>query len=110
VLWSPARMSDRFPDFEAASHFAIHILAHDQQDLSIRFASSGDDFAGLVFSPGIGDAPLIPGCAVCLECRHAARYDGGDHLIVVGEVLRITEREAKPLLFHRGAYRELAHH
>ena len=29
VLWSPARRSARYPAFEAASHFAIHILAQD---------------------------------------------------------------------------------
>ena len=53
-------------------------------------------------------APVLEGCAARFECRHAARFDGGDHLICVGEVLRFTASEAEPLVYHRGAYRGLA--
>ncbi len=109
VLWSPARESDRFPAFEVAPYFAIHILAREQESLSIRFAASGDDFDGVDFAEGLGRSPILPDCAAVFECRHAAGHDGGDHLIVVGEVLRISEREAAPLLYYRGGYADLAH-
>ena len=104
VLWSPARRSHRFPAFEAASHFAIHVLAAGQRALAERFARSGDDFAGLELGRGLGDAPLLEGCVARFECCHAARYDGGDHLIVMGEVLRLEERHLAPLIYHRGGY------
>jgi flavin reductase (DIM6/NTAB) family NADH-FMN oxidoreductase RutF len=104
VLWSPARTSDRFPFFEAASYFAVHVLAANQQWLAERFAQEGDDFSGIALEVGLGQAPLIPDCAARLECRHAAHYDGGDHLIVCGEVLRLVQSEAAPLLYHRGRY------
>lgn len=104
VLWSPARKSSRFAAFEAASHFAIHVLAEDQQPIANRFAREGLNFEGLTYHPGVGDAPLFDGAAARFECTHAARYDGGDHLIVVGEVLALTCSEAAPLLYHRGAY------
>jgi flavin reductase (DIM6/NTAB) family NADH-FMN oxidoreductase RutF len=104
VLWSPARKSPRFPAFEAASHFAIHVLSAGQQALAERFARAGDDFAGLDFRLGLGGAPLLDGCAARFECRHAAGYDGGDHLIVVGEVLRLEQRDVPPLLYYRGGY------
>jgi flavin reductase (DIM6/NTAB) family NADH-FMN oxidoreductase RutF len=103
VLWSPARKSSRFPAFEAASHFAIHILAEDQVGLARHFARNGG-FAGIAWEPGLGEAPLLPGATARLECLHAVHYDGGDHLIVVGEVLRIVEHDRPPLLYHRGAY------
>lgn len=108
VLWSPARKSSRFPAFEAASHFAVHVLARDQQPLATHFAQSGDMPAGFGAAPGLGGAPILEGCAARFECRHAARFDGGDHLICVGEVLRFTISEAEPLVYHRGAYRGLA--
>nr|WP_328803199.1 flavin reductase family protein [Oceanomicrobium pacificus] len=108
VLWSPARKSARFPAFEAADYFAIHILAADQRDLSERFARSGDAFHDLDFGRGLGDAPLLDGCAARFECKHAAGHDGGDHLIVVGEVQRIQEADRAPLIYHRGAYAGLA--
>ena len=104
VLWSPARRSLRFPAFEAASHFAIHVLGLHQQSLADRFARAGDDFDGLDFLPGHGGAPLLEACAARFECRHAAGYDGGDHLIVVGEVLGLVEQDTPSLLYHRGAY------
>lgn len=104
VLWSPARISERFPAFEAASHFAVHVLARDQQPLAERFARSGDDFSGVAYGRGAGGVPLIEGTAARFECRHAAQYDGGDHLIMVGEVLSIREADVAPLLYHRGHY------
>jgi flavin reductase (DIM6/NTAB) family NADH-FMN oxidoreductase RutF len=104
VLWSPARKSRRFPAFEAASHFAIHVLSAHQQGLAERFALPGDGFAGLAFTAGHGNAPLLEGCTARFECRHAAGHDGGDHLIVVGEVLRLDQADLPPLLYHRGTY------
>lgn len=104
VLWSPARKSARFPAFEAALYFAIHVLSRDQQDLAERFARPGDAFAGLDYTRGEGETPLIEGCAARFECRHAAGHDGGDHLIVVGEVLRLTQADLPPLVFYRGGY------
>ncbi len=104
VLWSPARKSSRFPAFEAASHFAIHVLARDQQAIAEHFARIGGGFERFGYVPGIGDAPLLEGCTARFECRHAAQFDGGDHLICVGEVLRIVEAEREPLIYFRGRY------
>jgi flavin reductase (DIM6/NTAB) family NADH-FMN oxidoreductase RutF len=104
VLWSPARKSRRFPAFEAASHFAIHVLSVGQRSLAERFSLPGDGFAEVDFTPGFGDAPLLAGCVARFECRHAAGYDGGDHLIVVGEVLRLEQADLTPLLYFRGSY------
>ncbi|MEM9269196.1 MAG: flavin reductase family protein, partial [Pseudomonadota bacterium] len=59
VLWSPARKSDRFPAFEAASHFAIHVLTEDQQALAERFARDGLDFSGIGTEEGVGGTPLL---------------------------------------------------
>lgn len=105
VLWSPARTSRRFPAFEAASHFAVHVLGEGQRALAERFTSNKQGFAGLEAEAGIGGAPLLAGCAARFECRHAAAYDGGDHLIIVGEVLRLAQAgDVPPLLYWRGGY------
>ena len=55
VLWSPARRSSRFAAFEAASHFAVHVLARDQQALAAHFADKGG-FEGHAFADGLNDA------------------------------------------------------
>ena len=48
------------------------------------------------------------GCAANFECRTEHTYDGGDHVIFVGRVIRMRHDPAiKPLLFHQGRYRSL---
>lgn len=106
VLWSPARKSRRFPAFEAAAHFAVHVLSIGQQALAERFAGSEQGFAGLEIERGIDGVPLLAGCSARFECRHAAGHDGGDHLIVVGEVLRFEMTDLPPLVFWRGNYHQ----
>ncbi|MEN2792609.1 flavin reductase [Sphingomonas oligophenolica] len=109
VLWSIGKNALSQPAFATADHFAVHILASDQEELSNRFARRGEDkFAGLDLERGPGDIPLLGGCAARFKCRTAYRYEGGDHDIIVGEVLEFDHFEKKPLLFHRGKYSALA--
>jgi len=105
VLWSLARDAQSLPAFEQAAHWAVHVLAARQEDLSARFAARGTDkFAGLAFDDGIGGQPLLRGCAARFQCRSAFRYDGGDHVIFVGEVVALDRSDSPPLVFHRGRY------
>ena len=109
VLWSLARTSSSFVAFENAPAFAVHILAADQQSLSDRFASKGiDKFEGIEANDGLGGAPLLAGCAARFECRTAFRYEGGDHVIFVGEVVALDHASSEPLLFHGGRYAKRA--
>lgn len=109
VLWSLARSSSSFAAFENAPAFAVHILAADQQPLSNRFATKGiDKFEGLDTAEGLGGAPLLTRCAARFECRTVYRYEGGDHLIFVGEVAALDHAPSEPLLFHGGRYAKRA--
>jgi len=107
VLWSPARKSSRFPAFDAAKHFAVHVISEEQQTLSDAFARRGDQFDGFDWQEGIGKSPLFPDCAARFECVKAAGYDGGDHKIMVGEVLRFTSEDRRPLVYHSGKYQTI---
>ena len=110
VLWSLARKARSVAAFENAEHFAVHILAANQESLSNRFARSGEDkFAGISTEAGIGDMPLLTGCASRLQCRTKFKYDGGDHLIFVGEVLHFDREDVVPLAFQSGKYAIAAH-
>ena len=54
-------------------------------------------------------APVLADAMAALECRVHARYDGGDHVIMVGRVLRAEVLEdTSPLVYWRGRYRALA--
>lgn len=103
ILWSLARTSRSMAAFESSDDFAVHVLASDQDDLSNLFASKVDDkFAGLdVPDTGI---PLLEGCTARLVCKMRHRYEGGDHVIMVGEVMEYESEDKLPLLFHGGGY------
>jgi 3-hydroxy-9,10-secoandrosta-1,3,5(10)-triene-9,17-dione monooxygenase reductase component len=105
VLWSLDRGSFSLQSFEVADHFIVNVLAADQVNLSQRFATQSEDkFKALEFDKGIGGAPLLSGCAASFECNKSFTYEGGDHLIFVGEVQQFTSTDRSSLVFHRGSY------
>ena len=104
VLWSPARASKRFAAFEAARHFAIHILSDTQAALCSTFATNGRDFSALDWCAGEQGVPLIEDCLARFECSRHAVHEGGDHAIIVGRVETAQIGPGEPLLFSKGAY------
>lgn len=105
VLWSIGKSSSNFAAFASARYFAVHVLSADQQPLAALFAARGaDKFASLVYDTDAEGVPLLRDCAARFRCRSWAQYEGGDHLILVGEVLEIERNHRLPLVFHSGAY------
>jgi 3-hydroxy-9,10-secoandrosta-1,3,5(10)-triene-9,17-dione monooxygenase reductase component len=105
VLWSLARSSASLGAFRATRRFAIHVLSADQEPLSRRFASRRRDrFEGLALERGADGVPLLTGCAARFQCRTAFEYEGGDHVIFVGQVEVFDHTEKPPLVFHGGSY------
>lgn len=105
VLWSIRRESTSFAAFSTAAHFAVNILSEGQVDLSNRFAKSGPGkFDGIDWLEGTGRSPLLAGVAASFECKSYRAYDGGDHLILLGEVVRYRRHGRQPLLFSKGRY------
>lgn len=113
IMVSLARSISSFAIFERATHFAVSLLREEQRHVSAAFASSdlakwqgGHHRAGTSTA-----APVIHPNLAAFECETHARYDGGDHLLLLGRVIRIetaAEGAARPLLYYRGKYRELS--
>lgn len=97
-------------------YWAVSVLAADQQPLADRFARSGRDlytqFDGVATTTGPKTGCLvITGALSWLECRTWSTYDGGDHTIVVGEVLSLGIGEPghpDALIYYTGRYRGLS--
>ena len=88
-----------------ADRFGVSVLADEQVALSRRFAEpEADRFEGLELARGVLGVALLPGALAHLECRITARHEGGDHTIVVGEVIRAETHDGQPLVHFRGAY------
>jgi 4-hydroxyphenylacetate 3-hydroxylase, reductase component len=105
VLWSQRHGSTSRLVFEAASHFAINVLAEDQVETAARFARTEPDRARIEgLAAGAGGAPLLSGVAAVFECRRVAAHAGGDHVIWIGEVERYRCYDRAGLLFAQGRY------
>ena len=110
VLWSLIKENSAASDFADASSFSIAFLASDQAALCQRFASDHQDrFEGVSWHQGKTGAPVIEGALCVLECASWQQYDGGDHVIHVGEVLAIhnDNKEAKPMSYFAGKVNDI---
>jgi flavin reductase (DIM6/NTAB) family NADH-FMN oxidoreductase RutF len=109
VLFSIDRKSFSLQAMIEAKGYAVNILGRDQEHLSTKFARALDDkWASVEHTLGHMAAPLIAGALAHFECVPYAHYDGGDHVIFVGRVVRFSAYPAsEPLIFFRGAYRSL---
>ena len=110
ILWSLKGDSEMREAFDKAERFAVNILRAEQQDLSDLYAKKDDhSLAPGHFELGASGAPIMPATLVSMECELEARHPGGDHIILVGRVTKLVQREAgAPLLFCAGGYRQLA--
>lgn len=109
VLWSLALKSGSLPSFREARGWAVHVLAAGQEDMSARFARTGDDkFDDLILLDGPEGAPALPDYAARFGCEATFEYEGGDHAIFVGHVIDLQQRDAEPLVYHGGRYSRVA--
>ena len=110
VLFSLARKAFSLAAFQESGRFAVNVLSGEQALLSNRFATaSSDKWRDVDFERGESGCPIIGGALASFDCTIHATCDGGDHLIIVGRVLRLRQAlQGDPLLFCRGSYRHLA--
>jgi flavin reductase (DIM6/NTAB) family NADH-FMN oxidoreductase RutF len=102
VLWSVARTSGRFAVFSGAEAFAIHVLGDTQADVCRRFARGSGLFDAAEGGRNAQGVAVLPAALARLDCRLEARYDGGDHLILLGRVLECRRWPGRPLIFSAG--------
>ena len=89
--------------------FAVNVLARDQECISRIFASKRDEadkFAACPYAE-LSKVPILHGTLAWLRCDVVAAYPGGDHVIVVGNVLEMGGDGGEPLLFYGGRYHTL---
>jgi flavin reductase (DIM6/NTAB) family NADH-FMN oxidoreductase RutF len=85
--------------------FAVNVMGAGQIDTALHFAGRPSD-PGPEWAEG-PTAPVLAGSAAVYSCRPWRTYDGGDHLIVIGEVEHIDVTDDDPLLFYAGGFFEI---
>jgi flavin reductase (DIM6/NTAB) family NADH-FMN oxidoreductase RutF len=99
----------------AAGRWGVSVLSDSQAEESTWFATRGeagvDQFSGrsgVRVGPALG-VPLLAGSLGTFECRTWTTYEGGDHTVVIGEVVdAATRTDGDPLLYFGSDYRGLA--
>jgi flavin reductase (DIM6/NTAB) family NADH-FMN oxidoreductase RutF len=110
ILWCVGRHAQSLNAHLSTDHFAVNILSRDQEHISRRFAQAGiDKWEGVEHETWLSGCRIISGASAVFECRTRHTYMGGDHVILVGEVINAAyDADKQPLVFYRGRYRELA--
>lgn len=97
-----------YTTLERATHFTVNILSEGQEALARRFAEPGPNrFSGIGYGRGKNGIAILDDVLGHIECEVVARYESGDHDVIVGAVDVAEANEGKPLLYYRGGYAQL---
>src|SRR3712207_2286909 len=99
-----------------ADAWCVSLLSANQERLARHFAHKGRDllsqFDHVPYTPSpLSHTPLIDGALAWMECVTYGQYDGGDHTIVVGELVQASgapsgdkHGQRAPLTYYQGTY------
>jgi flavin reductase (DIM6/NTAB) family NADH-FMN oxidoreductase RutF len=127
VLVCVDRAAHRHDPVISADTWAVSILSEEHEPTARRLTTSGGpldigvpagaapldaQLNGHPHHPGpVTGHPILADALAALECRTYAVHPGGDHTILIGQVLSAAGPTAPevpgPLLFHAGRYRRL---
>ena len=110
LLFCLDRGSYSFNHFEKTGHFAVNVLTELQEDVSAHFARPSEDkWRHVGYEICSVGCPVFADALAVFECKTNAVHEGGDHIIVVGEVVRFSHQaDGDPLLYYRGRYARIA--
>lgn len=105
LLVCPGNHLSSFDVFRSNDHFAINILAEDQEAISNLFASSkGDRFGQSEWTEDQFGSPTLNNVAAHFSCSTFQRIDAGDHIILIGQVEAFANNPAKGLGYASSGY------
>lgn len=109
ILFCAARSLIAFDVYATTRNFSISILSKQSEVISNHFARSGvDKWKTVPHRFGKNGAPYLDNALATLECAVVDRHEAGDHLIVLGRVMRLNvSKSGDPLVFFRSQYRSL---
>lgn len=81
--------------------FTVNLLGEDQSELAWQFAGRPKEGLEVAWEEG-EFAPRLAGCIGWIECSPWRSYDGGDHVLHVGEVENFESYGGEPLMFYGG--------
>jgi len=102
--------ADTGAGIDESGYFAVNVLAADQQEVSNQFAGGSSQvqrFENTAWEFGNHSTPMLSDSLMSLECKVIEKVKAGTHKIIIGEVQNCICRTGEPILYYRGAYRQL---
>ena len=105
LAWSIDRGAASYEAFIKAAEFTVTVLADDQADLAMRFATRGaDKFRGLDVDHS--EMPVIANASAWFQCEAWRVIPLGDHTMLVGRIIDYQHSDQAPLVFLGGQFRQ----
>lgn len=105
ISWSIDHGSASYEIFAKTKSFSVTVLAQDQADLAMRFATRGaDKFRDLEID--FNSAPVIPNGCAWFKCETYRSILLGDHTMLVGKVVGFGTNPIQPLVFKGGQFQQ----
>jgi flavin reductase len=86
--------------------FVVNILAADQEEIAMHFAGRPKDGIEIKWQDG-EYVPRLADALAWFECKPWKAYDGGDHVLYLGEIQNFQYRDDQPLVFYTGKFTSL---
>jgi flavin reductase (DIM6/NTAB) family NADH-FMN oxidoreductase RutF len=103
------RGSRTLPVVDAAGTFAVNVLRAEHADLARSFATKAphtEKWRERAWSERAG-TPVLDDALAWVACELRDRHEGGDHVVLIGEVVELDSSDGEPLVFWAGSYRGL---
>lgn len=86
--------------------FTVNILNASQEDVAMHFAGRPKEVEPFKWVEG-EEAPRLEESLASIECKPWQEYDGGDHVLFVGEVEKFTYHDGDALTYYAGKFGKL---
>ncbi len=110
VLFCLHKESRLLPRLRESRCFVVNFLASWQEPVARAFARRDTaSFDDVGYTPSVVGAPVLSDALAFLACRTTEEFEGGDHIIVLGEVveLGVPRGPREPLVFFAGSFGSL---
>lgn len=105
VLWCLENRASTYTSFMGADAYSVNVLRADQRAVADHFAGYlPDPVKEDEFETWVTGAPVMKERLAAFDCKIVARHDAGDHVILVGEVVRFDSVNGKPLIYYASNY------
>ncbi len=103
VMLGVSKKSLSLEMIQVSKVFSVNFLLKNQKDLAEHFVKPahrvGNKFGDIPFTLGRTGTPILDSAPYYLECEVREIAEGGDHAVVIGEVVEVgLRRDGEPLV------------